>query len=80
MGCAGGHRAAFAWPCDVYVDPAHRGKGLGTWPADAVHDHLAPYRLKRVLLSTLDAHEVHAKVGFAPVPDPDHLMILNPPQ
>jgi GNAT superfamily N-acetyltransferase len=57
-------RATFAWLCDVYVAPSHRGKGLGTWLAAAVRDHLAPYRLKRVLLSTLDAHEVYAKAGF----------------
>ncbi|MFE2971605.1 GNAT family N-acetyltransferase [Streptomyces sp. NPDC059340] len=70
-------RATFAWLCDVYVAPAHRGKGLGTWLAIAVRDHLAPYRLKRVLLSTLDAHEVYAKAGFAPVPNPENFMILN---
>ncbi|MFI1203348.1 GNAT family N-acetyltransferase [Streptomyces sp. NPDC020883] len=70
-------RATFAWLCDVYVAPAHRGKGLGTWLATAVRDHLAPYRLKRVLLSTLDAHEVYAKAGFAPVPNPENFMILN---
>ncbi|MFF4605370.1 GNAT family N-acetyltransferase [Streptomyces sp. NPDC001339] len=70
-------RATFAWLCDVYVAPAHRGKGLGTWLAGAVRDHLAPYRLKRVLLSTLDAHKVYAKAGFVPVPNPENFMILN---
>ncbi|MFH8570421.1 GNAT family N-acetyltransferase [Streptomyces sp. NPDC017993] len=72
--------ATFAWLCDVYVAPAHRGKGLGTWLAGAVRDHLAPYKIKRVLLSTLDAHGIYAKVGFAPHPKPEHLMILNPEQ
>jgi GNAT superfamily N-acetyltransferase len=70
--------ATFAWLCDVYVAPAHRGKGLGTWMAGAVRDHLAPYELKRVLLSTLDAHEVYSKVGFTPLPNPENLMVLNP--
>ncbi|MDF3142853.1 MULTISPECIES: GNAT family N-acetyltransferase [unclassified Streptomyces] len=70
-------RATFAWLCDVYVVPAHRGRGLGTWLAGAVRDHLAPYRLKRVLLSTLDAHEVYAKAGFMPVPNPENFMILR---
>lgn len=70
-------RATFAWLCDVYVAPAHRGRGLGTWLAGAVRDHLAPYRLKRVLLATLDAHEVYAKAGFVSVPDPEHLMVLS---
>ncbi|MFB7452957.1 GNAT family N-acetyltransferase [Streptomyces sp. NPDC056194] len=70
------NRATFAWLCDVYVEPTHRGRGLGTWLAKAVRDHLAPYQLKRVLLSTLDAHEVYAKAGFALVPNPESFMIL----
>lgn len=69
--------ATFAWLCDVYIAPDHRGKGLGTWLAVVVRDHLEPYKLKRVLLSTLDAHEVYAKVGFVPFPDPFKLMILD---
>ncbi|MEV5124580.1 GNAT family N-acetyltransferase [Streptomyces decoyicus] len=70
--------STFAWLCDVYVAPAHRGNGLGTWLATAIRDHLAPYELKRVLLSTLDAHEVYAKAGFVPFPRPENLMILGP--
>ncbi|MEX2984069.1 GNAT family N-acetyltransferase [Streptomyces sp. C36] len=69
--------ATFAWLCDVYVAPEHRGRGVGTLLATAVRDHLAPYRLKRVLLSTLDAHEVYARVGFAPVADPGKLMMMS---
>jgi GNAT superfamily N-acetyltransferase len=69
--------ATFAWLCDVYVDRTHRGTGLGTWLAAAVRDYLAPYELKRVLLSTLDAHGVYAKVGFVPFPDPEKLMIMD---
>ncbi|MFG2140850.1 GNAT family N-acetyltransferase [Streptomyces sp. NPDC048650] len=72
--------ATFAWLCDVHVDRAHRGKGLGTWLATAIRDHLAPYNLKRILLSTLDAHEVYAKAGFIPFPDPHHLMIMRSPE
>ncbi|QRX92028.1 GNAT family N-acetyltransferase [Streptomyces noursei] len=71
-------RATFAWLCDVYVAPGHRGRGLGTWLAGAVRDHLAPYRLKRVLLTTLDAHDIYARAGFVPFPTPENLMILDP--
>lgn len=69
--------STFAWLCDVYVDRGHRGRGLGTRLAVAVRDHLARYKLKRVLLSTVDAHEVYARVGFIPIPDPHKLMILR---
>ncbi|MFD5984942.1 GNAT family N-acetyltransferase [Streptomyces cyaneofuscatus] len=70
-------RATFAWLCDVYVAPAHRGRGLGARLATAVRDHLAPYELKRTMLATVDAHELYAKVGFVTVPDPEQLMILS---
>ncbi|MFC0097512.1 GNAT family N-acetyltransferase [Micromonospora marina] len=59
--------ATFAWLCDVYVDPAERGRGLGTWLAGAVRDHLGELGVRRILLATLDAHEVYAKIGFRPV-------------
>ncbi|RPK63593.1 Acetyltransferase (GNAT) family protein [Streptomyces sp. ADI96-02] len=71
-------RATFAWLCDVYVAPAHRGRGLGVRLATAVRDHLGPYGLKRVPLATLDAHELYARVGFVPVSDPEMLMVLGP--
>ncbi|MGW2250860.1 GNAT family N-acetyltransferase [Kitasatospora sp. NPDC001660] len=69
--------ATFAWLCDVYVDRAHRGRGLGTRLAAAVVEHLRPYALKRILLSTVDAHEVYARAGFVPFPDPGNLMIVG---
>lgn len=69
--------ATFGWLCDVYVDREHRGCGLGTRLAEAVVARLRPMRLKRLLLSTLDAHEVYARAGFVPMPQPEMLMILG---
>ncbi|URM89979.1 GNAT family N-acetyltransferase [Streptomyces sp. MRC013] len=71
--------ATFARSCDVYVAPTHRGMGLGTWLAATVRDHLVPCRPKRVLLSTLDAHQVYERVGSVPFPDPQKMMVLNAP-
>ncbi|GAB2612959.1 GNAT family N-acetyltransferase [Streptomyces capparidis] len=67
----------FAWLCDVYVDRAHRGRGIGTWLATAVRDHLAPHGIRRVLLATGDAHGVYAKAGFAPLAEPEQWMVLT---
>jgi GNAT superfamily N-acetyltransferase len=69
--------ATFAWLCDVYVDPEHRGHGLGKRLTDAVVDTLRPLALKRTMLATLDAHAMYARVGFVPVADPEMLMILE---
>jgi GNAT superfamily N-acetyltransferase len=70
-------RATFAWLCDVYVDREYRGKGVGLLLSRAVVDALAPLDLKRVMLSTLDAHGLYEQVGFVPFPDPEKLMLLN---
>ncbi|WP_069772863.1 GNAT family N-acetyltransferase [Streptomyces sp. LUP30] len=69
-------RATFAWLCDVYVDPAVRGKGIGTAMAEAARDHLRPYGLRRILLATQDAHGVYEKAGFRPLAAPDRWMAL----
>jgi GNAT superfamily N-acetyltransferase len=70
-------RATFAWLCDVYVDPAARGRGLGTALVAAARDHLAPYGLRRVLLATNDAHGVYARLGFEPLAEPQKWMALG---
>lgn len=67
----------FAWLCDVYVDPATRGKGLGVALVTAVRDHLAPDGLRRVLLATADAHGLYAKLGFEPLSEPAKWMALG---
>lgn len=75
-------RATFAWLCDVYVDRARRGQGVGHLLATTIVDTLAPMGLKRVMLATHDAHAVYERVGFVPVPAPQELMLLdrrNPP-
>ncbi|SCL17247.1 Acetyltransferase (GNAT) family protein [Micromonospora rhizosphaerae] len=66
-------RATFGWLCDVYVDRGERGRGLGTWLAGTVRDHLAELGVRRIVLATEDAHGVYAKVGFTPV-EPDRWM------
>jgi GNAT superfamily N-acetyltransferase len=59
--------AVFAYLCDVYVDPAHRGKGLGGWLVRSLRDHYAGRGLRRFLLVTQDAHGVYARHGFTDV-------------
>ncbi|MGW2838771.1 GNAT family N-acetyltransferase [Streptomyces sp. NPDC001493] len=67
---------SFAWLCDVYVDPAVRGQGLGVRLAEAVRDHLAPAGVRRILLATGDAHGVYEKVGFRGLEEPGQWMAL----
>ncbi|MER6557061.1 GNAT family N-acetyltransferase [Streptomyces sp. NPDC001027] len=68
--------ATFAWLCDVYVDRAARGKGIGTALVAAVREHLRPHGLRRILLATHDAHGVYRQVGFEALEKPDNWMAL----
>ncbi|HTF08075.1 MAG TPA: GNAT family N-acetyltransferase [Asanoa sp.] len=70
-------RATFGWLCDVYVDPAERGHGLGTWLAETARDALAEIGVLRIILATWDAHGVYAKAGFVPVGRPDRWMEID---
>lgn len=69
--------AVVAWVCDVYVARPHRGNGLGTWLAIAIREYLEPFQIKRVMLSTDDAHDVYRRAGFVPLPEPGKLMVLG---
>ncbi|MEU7046077.1 GNAT family N-acetyltransferase [Streptomyces varsoviensis] len=68
-------RATFAWLCDVYIDRSARGKGLGTTLVAAARDEVETYGVRRMLLSTPDAHGVYAKVGFKGLTAPDEWMV-----
>jgi GNAT superfamily N-acetyltransferase len=65
--------AVFAYLCDVYVEPEHRGRGLGGWLVRVLRDHYAARGLTRFLLVTRDAHGLYAKEGFKQV-DPGRWM------
>ena len=59
--------ASFAWLCDVFVDRAHRGRGLGTFMVEiaTAHDEVRDLRLQ--LLATRDAHDLYRRFGFTDV-------------
>ncbi len=70
-------RATFAWLCDVYVAPDHRGRGLGTMLAAWSLEWAERHGIKRVVLATVDAHGVYAKAGFAPLGHPERWMEID---
>ena len=72
-------RASFAYWADVFVDPAHRARGLGRALTSAALDHPALATCRRILLATRDAHEVYARHGFAPLADPSIYMEITRP-
>ena len=60
--------STFAYLCDVFVDPAHRGRGIATRMVNELMGHPRLQSVRRFLLATRDAHALYAKHGFEPVP------------
>jgi GNAT superfamily N-acetyltransferase len=67
--------ATFAWVCDVFVDESARGRGIGTLLITTIVEDTRLCDLRRVVLATRDAHEVYARAGFEPLPNPERFMI-----
>jgi GNAT superfamily N-acetyltransferase len=63
--------ATFAWLCDVFIDEAHRGRGLGVWLIETVVGHPELDCLRLWMLGTRDAHSLYEKAGFRPVSMPE---------
>jgi GNAT superfamily N-acetyltransferase len=62
-------RATFAWVCDVYVDPAARGLGVGKALMAEADRLLSSFGVTRALLATADAHTLYGQHGFVPLAD-----------
>ena len=67
--------ATFAWLCDVFIEPAHRGSGRGKWLMAVVMGHPSLRGLRRWLLATRDAHGLYAQFGFTELPEPQRFMV-----
>ena len=70
----------FAWLCDVFVDPTVRGHGIGKALIAGILDECDPLGLRRIALSTNDAHGLYSNLGFSTLITPETWMerIVNP--
>jgi GNAT superfamily N-acetyltransferase len=55
--------ATFAWLCDVFVAPAHRGRGVGKLLVQAATEDLRLCVVRLMLLATRDAHSLYETYG-----------------
>lgn len=55
--------ATFAWICDVFILNDHRAKGLGKWLVACITNHPQLKLLRRLLLSTRNAHGLYRTYG-----------------
>jgi GNAT superfamily N-acetyltransferase len=75
-----GDRATFAYLADVFVLPAHRGRGIATALMAAIDVHPELQRLRRFMLATADAHALYAGHGFTALARPERFMERYDPQ
>jgi GNAT superfamily N-acetyltransferase len=57
--------STYAYLCDVYVLEAQRGQGLGVWLIETVLAHPELQGIRRLSLTTRDAHGLYEKFGFS---------------
>ncbi|HEX4061067.1 MAG TPA: GNAT family N-acetyltransferase [Streptosporangiaceae bacterium] len=65
--------ATFAWLCDVFVDSAHRGRGLGVFLVQTAIGH-PQVRDVRQLLMADPGRQLYRQQGFGPLISPERWM------
>ena len=71
--------ATFAYLLDVFVLPAHRGRGYSRQLMDAVLAHPRLQGLRRFLLVSSTARDLYRKYGFTALAKPETFMEINVP-
>jgi GNAT superfamily N-acetyltransferase len=72
--------ATYAYICDVFVVPTHRGRGVGKQLMAAIMAHPDLQGLRRWTLFTRDAHGLYRQYGFGEPRHPKRLMeVLRSP-
>jgi len=72
-------KATFAYLCDVFILPEHRGKGLSKALVAAVLAHPDLQGLRRWMLVTADAQKLYEAFGFQAVAKPERYMEIHRP-
>lgn len=70
-------KATFAYLADVFVLGSHRGLGLSKLMMAAIMEHPELQGLRRIMLTTRDAHGLYAQFGFKAVDTPETLMQIR---
>jgi GNAT superfamily N-acetyltransferase len=70
-------KVRFAWVMDVYVEEAHRRKGIAEGMMRFSMEHPELLDVYSWMLATKDAHSVYSKVGFGPLDRPENVMGLK---
>ena len=67
--------ATFGWVCDLFILKSHRQHGLGKWLVECIVNHPDLKNIRRLLLATLDAHDLYRRYGgFETLPEVERWM------
>lgn len=69
----------FGWLADVFVLPEYRRRGISKQMMAFLQEQPWTKRLRRIMLSTLDAHELYRQYGFNDISKPLSLMEIYRP-
>lgn len=67
-------QATFAYLCDVFILPEHRGKGLSKQLIETISNWPSLQGLRRWVLATRDAHTLYEQFGFTALDKPEIFM------
>lgn len=71
-------RATFGYLADVFVPVAFRGRGISKQMMHLFCELAKAFGLRRLLLTTQDAHGLYGQFDFVPFPWPERLMLYTP--
>jgi GNAT superfamily N-acetyltransferase len=69
--------ATFAYLADVFIDKAHRKKGISKQLMKYIMDHDALKGIRSFMLATLDAHALYEQFGFKALKEPGRYMSIK---
>lgn len=71
--------ASFAYLADVFILPAHRGRGLSKMLLKTIHEHPDLQGLRRWMLVTADAHGLYRQFNWKALAAPERFMEQHNP-
>jgi GNAT superfamily N-acetyltransferase len=66
-------RATFAWLCDVFIDTAHRGRGLGVFLVEKATGHPEVRDIRQLLMAE-PGRQLYRRQGFGALASPERWM------
>ena len=71
--------ATFGYLADVFVLGDYRKQGISKHLMQFIMETTVPFKLRRFMLATLDAHSLYTQYGFSELKHPERIMEISKP-